>query len=148
MEALSSTLAIFRTPKQIQWFSGSGLEALSPCFATVFFCKWPKSSSGRVRRLLVALGLAGEELGATLGHAYRVLELGREGVVLGDGGPAVLEDLHRVAAGVDHRLDGEQHAGPEDQADLAAVRVGVAEVADLGRVVEDAAEPVADEVAH
>src|SRR4051812_49831595 len=42
---LSSTLAISRIPKQIQWFSGSGLEALSPCFATVFFCKWPKSSS-------------------------------------------------------------------------------------------------------
>jgi hypothetical protein len=38
-------LAIFRILKQIQWFSGSGLEALSPCFATVFFCKWPKSSS-------------------------------------------------------------------------------------------------------
>src|SRR3954462_5370395 len=30
--------------EQIQWFSGSGLEALTPCFATVFFCKWPKSS--------------------------------------------------------------------------------------------------------
>src|SRR4051794_41951913 len=44
-QALHSTLAIFRIPKQIQWFSGSGLEALSPCFATVFFCKWAKSSS-------------------------------------------------------------------------------------------------------
>src|SRR3954449_6137413 len=44
VQLLSSTLAISRIPKQIQWFSGSGLEALSPCFATVFFCKWPKSS--------------------------------------------------------------------------------------------------------
>src|SRR3954468_14589288 len=43
---LSSTLAIFRIMEQIQWFSGSELEALSPCFARVFFCKWPKSSSG------------------------------------------------------------------------------------------------------
>ena len=41
----SSTLAIFQILKQIQWFSGSGLETLSPCFAMVFFCKWPKSSS-------------------------------------------------------------------------------------------------------
>src|SRR3954452_2406873 len=43
---LSSTLAIFRIFEQIQWFSGSGLEALSPCFAKVFLCKWPKSSLG------------------------------------------------------------------------------------------------------
>src|SRR3954466_1024806 len=46
---LSSTLAIFRIFEQIQWFSGSGLEALSPCFATVFFSKWPKSSLALVR---------------------------------------------------------------------------------------------------
>src|SRR3954463_16012549 len=45
VDDLNSTLAIFRIPEQIQWFSGSGLEASSPCFATVFFCKWPKSSS-------------------------------------------------------------------------------------------------------
>src|SRR4051794_29886008 len=45
MPLFISTLAIFRILEQIQWFSGSGLEALSPCFAMVFFCKWPKSSS-------------------------------------------------------------------------------------------------------
>src|SRR4051794_21071564 len=50
VDDLNSTLAIFRIPEQIQWFSGSGLEASSPCFATVFFCKWPKSSSRRGRR--------------------------------------------------------------------------------------------------
>jgi hypothetical protein len=43
-QELNSTLAIFRILKQIQRFSGSALEALNPCFATVFFCKWPKSS--------------------------------------------------------------------------------------------------------
>src|SRR3954468_4356757 len=54
VEILSSTLAIFRIPKQIQWFSGSGLEALSPCFATVFFCKWPKSSLASAAKLRLA----------------------------------------------------------------------------------------------
>ena len=44
VQGVSSTLAIFRILEQIQWFSGSALEALNPCFATVFFCKWPKSS--------------------------------------------------------------------------------------------------------
>src|SRR3954447_20591439 len=77
---LSSTLAIFRVPKQIQWFSGSGLEALSPCFATVFFCKWPKSSLGDLAEARVGEGggaVLGRHLEARLvqhrGHDCRLL---------------------------------------------------------------------------
>src|SRR3546814_4335436 len=57
-----------------------------------------------------ALGGEGEDLVAGGGDADGMLELGRELHVAGDGGPAVLQDLHLRAAGVDHRLDGEEHA--------------------------------------
>src|SRR3954468_19670823 len=49
VEILSSTLAIFRISEQVQRLSESRLEALNHCFARVFLCKWPKSSSGRPR---------------------------------------------------------------------------------------------------
>jgi hypothetical protein len=46
-----------------------------------------------------------------VGNADGVLELGRERAVAGHGGPAVGEDLHAGFAEIDHRLDGEDHAG-------------------------------------
>src|SRR3546814_5735733 len=72
-----------------------------------------------------------------------MLELGRELHVAGDGGPAVLQDLHLRAAGVDHRLDGEEHA-------LAQLHAGAgaAVVQHAGRIVKDLAEAVAAEVGH
>src|SRR5260370_10883596 len=48
----------------------------------------------RVRRPRPALGREREDLVAGLGHAHRVLELGGERAVLGDGRPAVGENLH------------------------------------------------------
>src|SRR5258708_38366013 len=38
-------------------------------------------------------------------HADSVLELRRQGAVLGHGGPAVAQHFDLIAAGVDHRLD-------------------------------------------
>src|SRR5438876_11207335 len=64
----------------------------------------------RVRRPRPALGRERQDLVTSLGHAHRVLELGGERAVLGDGGPAVGEDLHLEAAGVHHRLYREEHA--------------------------------------
>src|SRR3546814_11801417 len=64
-----------------------------------------RARAGRlgVRRLVPALGGEGEDLVAGGGDADGMLELGRELHVAGDGGPAVLQDLHLRAAGVDHR---------------------------------------------
>src|SRR3546814_602528 len=71
-----------------------------------------RARAGRlgVRRLVPALGGEGEDLVAGGGDADGMLELGRELHVAGDGGPAVLQDLHLRAAGVDHRLDGEERS--------------------------------------
>jgi methionine aminopeptidase len=44
-----------------------------------------------------------------------VLEVGGALAVHGDGGPAVLEDLHLGSATVDHRLDGQHQARMEPQ---------------------------------
>jgi hypothetical protein len=64
-----------------------------------------------VRRLVVSGGALGEDLAAVFGDADRMFELGGKRAVAGDGGPAVLEDLGRRLADVDHRLDREEHAG-------------------------------------
>ena len=102
-------------------------------------------TSGRetVRRLVQARRRDREHLAARLGHAHRVLELGRQLAVARHGGPAVGEDLHVRLAEVDHRLDGEQHAGLEHDA-----VAGLAVVQDVGPVVEHAAEAVAAKIAH
>jgi hypothetical protein len=39
-----------------------------------------------------------------------MLELGGERAIACHGRPAVVQHLHLVAAGIDHRLDGEEHA--------------------------------------
>src|SRR3546814_20825910 len=60
----------------------------------------------------------------------------------GDGSPAVVEHLARGLADVDHRLDGEEHAG----AKLGA-GAGLADMDDLRSVVEIPADAVAAESA-
>ncbi len=42
---------------------------------------------------------------------HRVLPLRRQRVILRDDGPAVRQQLHVALARVDHRLDGDGHAG-------------------------------------
>src|SRR3546814_550855 len=71
-----------------------------------------------------------------------MFELGGEGAVAGDGSPAVVEHLARGLADVDHRLDGEEHAG----AKLGA-GAGLADMDDLRSVVEIPADAVAAEIA-
>jgi len=90
-------------------------------------------------------GLIGEHLDAVVGHEERVLPLCAGLLVLGDDFPAVGvvgidEDAPRTH--VDHRLDGEDHAGHKEHA-CAAMAV----VVDLGVFVEGVADAVTGQVA-
>src|SRR3546814_13664760 len=55
----------------------------------------------------------------------------------------VLQDFHLIAAGIDHRFDGEEHALAQAQPGA-----GLAEMQDARRCMEDASDAVAAEVAH
>jgi hypothetical protein len=70
-----------------------------------------------------------------------VLEVGAIAAVDGDCGPTILENADFRAPGVDHGLDGEDHASLE-----ARTLAGVAEVGDLGIFVHGAADSVADKL--
>src|SRR5438093_668581 len=72
-----------------------------------------------------------------------MLELRREGTVARHRGPAVGQDLHMRLAEIDHRLDGEEHAGLQHHA-----FDGPADVNDVRLVVEHAAQAVPAEVAY
>ena len=90
-------------------------------------------------------GLIGEHLDAVVGHEERVLPLCAGLLVLGDDLPAVRvvgidEDAPR--AHVDHRLDGEDHAGHKEHT-CAAMAV----VVDLRIFVEGVADAVTGQVA-
>src|SRR3546814_3143020 len=85
----------------------------------------------------------GEDFAAVLGDPDAVLELGGERAVAGHRGPAVGEHLDRIFAGVDHRLDREEHAGFQFGAGAGAPGVD-----DLGRVVEHLPDAMAAEIAH
>ena len=71
-----------------------------------------------------------------------VLEVGAVTSVVGDGGPAVFEDVNFGPPGVDHGLNREDHAGLETGAFAA-----VAEVRNLGIFVHGTANAMADELA-
>ena len=81
-----------------------------------------------------------EHLDTGVGDGDRMLELGRELAVDGDGGPAVLQCAGLEATGVDHGLDGKDHALFKSVAATAVV------VGDLRRRVERATETVANEI--
>ena len=68
--------------------------------------------------------------------------MGAVAAIDGNCGPAIFEDADFRAAGVDHGLDGEYHAGLE-----AGAFARVAEVGDLGVFVHGATDSVADELA-
>src|SRR5258707_11197956 len=72
-----------------------------------------------------------------------MLELRRQRAVARHRGPAVGQDFDMRLAEIDHRLDGEEHAG--FQGDAFA---GAADMDDVRLVMEHAAEAVAAEVAH
>src|SRR5690606_7220914 len=95
-----------------------------------------------VRRPVEAGGAGGENLAAILSDADRMFELGGERAVAGDRRPAVVADLRRRLADVDHRFDREAPAGLQ-----LGTSAGAAGVDHFWRIVEDAAEAVAAEIA-
>src|SRR3954468_5003442 len=98
---------------------------------------------GRELRAVEPFGGEREDFHAAVGHGDGVLELRRERTVAGHGGPAVGEHLHVRTAEIDHRLDGEEHAGLEHDALASA-----ADMDDVGLVVEQPAKAMAAEIAH
>src|SRR5690349_13580344 len=92
----------------------------------------------------------GEDFDAGVGDQQGVLELGGPLAVLGDHRPAVVPDLVVQTAEVDHRFDGERHAGLDDgghrrlvvvQDDQSVVKRGTDAVA--GEVTNNVvAEPI------
>jgi hypothetical protein len=72
-----------------------------------------------------------------------MFELGGEALVASDGGPAVIEQLHRGLAEVDHRLDRHEHAGAQLRTGAGATGVD-----HFRRVMEQATEAMAAEIAH
>src|SRR5690606_37116644 len=84
-----------------------------------------------------------EDEGAVVGDGDGVLGVGGVGAVGGAQRPAVGVDLVVAAAGGQHRLDGEGHAGPQRQP-----AAGTAPVGDGRVLVHAAADAVAAEVAR
>ena len=70
----------------------------------------------KTMHLEVFLLTASQHLMAIGGHQNRMLPLGGLGMILGDHGPAVLEQFNLTFSGIDHRLNGENHAGFEHDA--------------------------------
>src|SRR3546814_10296185 len=105
-------------------------------------CATAPAISG-VRRPVQALGAEREDLTAVLGDADRVFELGRQRLIASYRGPAVVQQLHRGLAEVDHRLDRHEHAGLEQRP-----RAWASGVDDFRRVMEQPAEAMAAELAH
>src|SRR3546814_793827 len=94
-------------------------------------------------RRVQSLRAGGEDFAPRFGDADAVFELRRQAAVAGHRGPAVVQHLHRIFAGVYHRFDGEEHAGAQFRAGAGAPGMD-----NLGRVVEHLPDPVAAEIAH
>src|SRR6478609_633808 len=86
----------------------------------------------------------GEDLVSVVGDEDRVLELGRAPAVTGDDGPPVVPHVPLGGPEVEHRLDGEGHAGLDDG---LVVRSGVVVRHDEAGV-ELEPDAVSGEVAH
>src|SRR5438067_4959194 len=93
---------------------------------------WPVQAGRRYR----------EDLVAGRGHPDRMLELRRQRAILGDRGPAVAENFDLVSAGLDHRLDREEHAFAQCR---SISRPAVMQ--DRGGIVKDPPDTVATEIA-
>src|SRR5690349_984319 len=87
-----------------------------------------------------------EDVYARGGDGYGVFEVGGGFAVFGDDRPLVFLHDDVAAAGDDHRLDGDRHAGP--QLEVAAALFAGDEVGDAaGLLVHGSADAVADELA-
>src|SRR3989338_4892815 len=103
--------------------------------------RWPVVSSGGWRGR-AAIG-NGQYFKAGVGDEDGVFVLRRQAVVLGDHRPAVAEVLGGRLAGVDHRLDGEGHAGFQF---YSGFRAAVMQY--LRLFMETLADAVSAELAH
>lgn len=88
-------------------------------------------------------GSPGEDFRFPGGHEDGVFEMRGRLAILGDDGPAVVENAHGSHATIDHRFDGEGHAGHEDGAFALRPVVG-----NLGFLVEAPADAMADKLAN
>src|SRR5258705_10263753 len=95
------------------------------------------------RRLLAVALREREDFDAGRGDADRMLELRRQRTVARHRGPAVGQDFYMRLAEIDHRLDGEEHAGLQRHA-----FAGPADMNDVGLVMKHAAQAVPAEIAH
>lgn len=77
------------------------------------------------------LQAARKYLAAIFGDADAVLELRTQRTVPRYGRPAIVEDFARCLTDIDHRLDGENHAGTNFW-----TRAGAADMDDFGGIVE------------
>src|SRR5262245_63780676 len=105
--------------------------------------RWQSLSGDRIRRLVEAPRRQRKNLDAVLSHPNRMLELGRQGPVPRDRGPAIGQDFHVRPAEVDHRLDRENHARLEDDSLAQA-----ADVDDVRLIVKKLAKAVTAEIAY
>src|SRR3546814_6530921 len=85
-----------------------------------------------IRRMVQSSRAFGENFAARFRNPDAVFELGRQRSIAGDGGPSVLQHLHAGLADIDHRLDGEEHAGLQFRT--------VARAADMHRSEEHTSE--------
>src|SRR5690242_9235437 len=108
-----------------------------------WWCEWRRAAAAGSLRARRGLGQR-EDLVAVVGDDDRVLELGRATGVAGDDGPPVVPHVPLMGAEVEHRLDGEGHAGLDDGVVVGRRVV----VGDDEAGVELEADPVAGEVAH
>src|SRR3989338_7132883 len=124
MASCRQTRRRYRSIRRLCAFSR---RAALPC------CRKPCSSAARSLRndaRSVPMGVwgwrgraaigSGQHFEADVGDEYGVLVLRRQAVVLGDHRPAVVEMLDGCLAGVNHRFDGESHAGFEPYSRLRA----------------------------
>src|SRR3569832_306176 len=64
-----------------------------------------------IRGLIEPFGRQSEDFDPILRNPHRMFELRRQRAVARHRGPAIAEDFDAIIAQIDHRLDGEEHAG-------------------------------------
>src|SRR4051812_42623841 len=84
-------------------------------FGMVCWSRTPAQLCRSDRLLAVALRQR-EDFDTGRGHADRMLELRRQRAIARHRGPAVGQDFYMRLAEIDHRLDGEEHAGLQHHA--------------------------------
>src|SRR5205814_908464 len=106
-----------------RWTSESGPSRVPPPALEARHTAWGRPETlAKVRdnrasdahtAVLLPESRLGQDLGAVVGDGDGVLEVGRQGAVGGDHGPAVVHEQCGGLAHVDHGLDGEHVALPE-----------------------------------